>query len=115
MHIMYHSHVNFSVLYSQVNAHNGSVNDIAFSSLNKQLLVITCGDDKTIKVNSYDKLSFIKKLNQGPHPQKKKTNQISFLLLLRSGMLLMVSNVILLKVTKLLFVLFVLIRSKMLM
>ncbi|KAH1110102.1 hypothetical protein GLYMA_04G065000v4 [Glycine max] len=34
----------------QIDAHDGSVNDLAFSSLNKQLLVITCGDDKKIKV-----------------------------------------------------------------
>ncbi|XP_029126737.1 topless-related protein 1 [Cajanus cajan] len=34
----------------QIDAHDGSVNDLAFSCLNKKLLVITCGDDKTIKV-----------------------------------------------------------------
>ncbi|XP_061340989.1 topless-related protein 1-like [Gastrolobium bilobum] len=34
----------------EIDAHDGSVNDLAFSSLNNQLLVITCGDDKTIKV-----------------------------------------------------------------
>ncbi|KAK7410247.1 hypothetical protein VNO78_00877 [Psophocarpus tetragonolobus] len=34
----------------QIDAHDGSVNDLAFSSLYKQFLVITCGDDKTIKV-----------------------------------------------------------------
>ena len=34
----------------QIDAHVGGVNDIAFSHPNKQLCVITCGDDKTIKV-----------------------------------------------------------------
>ncbi|KAG5045166.1 hypothetical protein JHK86_014572 [Glycine max] len=34
----------------EIDAHDGSVNDLAFSSLNEQLLVITCGDDKKIKV-----------------------------------------------------------------
>ncbi|KAK9229514.1 hypothetical protein WN944_022477 [Citrus x changshan-huyou] len=34
----------------EIDAHVGGVNDIAFSHPNKQLCVITCGDDKTIKV-----------------------------------------------------------------
>ncbi|KAF8389129.1 hypothetical protein HHK36_025815 [Tetracentron sinense] len=34
----------------EIDAHVGSVNDIAFSHPNKQLSVITCGEDKTIKV-----------------------------------------------------------------
>ncbi|KAK1324085.1 Topless-related protein 1 [Acorus calamus] len=34
----------------QIDAHAGGVNDIAFSLPNKQLCVVTCGDDKTIKV-----------------------------------------------------------------
>ncbi|KAJ6846109.1 protein TPR3-like isoform X2 [Iris pallida] len=34
----------------EIDAHVGGVNDIAFSNPNKQLCVITCGDDKTIKV-----------------------------------------------------------------
>ncbi|MFS7940504.1 putative transcription factor WD40-like family [Helianthus anomalus] len=34
----------------EIDAHVGGVNDLAFSSPNKQLCVITCGDDKTIKV-----------------------------------------------------------------
>ncbi|KAG6546023.1 hypothetical protein Mapa_012428 [Marchantia paleacea] len=33
-----------------IDAHVGGVNDLAFSHPNKQLCVITCGDDKTIKV-----------------------------------------------------------------
>lgn len=33
----------------QIDAHNGGVNDIAFASP-KQLCVITCGDDHTIKI-----------------------------------------------------------------
>jgi WD40 repeat protein len=34
----------------EIDAHIGGVNDLAFSHPNKQLCVITCGDDKTIKV-----------------------------------------------------------------
>jgi len=34
----------------QIDAHIGGVNDIAFSHPNKTLSVITCGDDKLIKV-----------------------------------------------------------------
>ncbi|KAK1286085.1 Topless-related protein 1 [Acorus calamus] len=34
----------------EIDAHTGGVNDIAFSTPNKQLCIITCGDDKTIKV-----------------------------------------------------------------
>lgn len=37
-------------LLLQIDAHIGGVNDLAFSHPNKQLCVITCGDDKTIKV-----------------------------------------------------------------
>lgn len=34
----------------EIDAHLGGVNDLAFSSPDGELLVITCGDDKTIKV-----------------------------------------------------------------
>ncbi|KAJ7552606.1 hypothetical protein O6H91_06G061400 [Diphasiastrum complanatum] len=34
----------------EIDAHVGSVNDLAFSHPNKQLCIISCGDDKTIKV-----------------------------------------------------------------
>ena len=34
----------------QIDAHVGGVNDIAFSHPNKQVYIITCGDDKVIKV-----------------------------------------------------------------
>ena len=34
----------------QIDTHVGGVNDIAFSHPNKQLCVITFGDDKTVKV-----------------------------------------------------------------
>ncbi|XP_024453158.2 protein TOPLESS isoform X2 [Populus trichocarpa] len=34
----------------EIDAHVGGVNDLAFSTPNKQLCVITCGDDKIIKV-----------------------------------------------------------------
>ncbi|MED6219426.1 hypothetical protein PIB30_035730 [Stylosanthes scabra] len=36
--------------HMEVDAHVGSVNDLAFSSPSKQLTVVTCGDDKLIKV-----------------------------------------------------------------
>ncbi|CAB4315694.1 unnamed protein product [Prunus armeniaca] len=34
----------------EVDAHNGAVNDLAFAHPNKQLCVVTCGEDKLIKV-----------------------------------------------------------------
>ncbi|PIA42393.1 hypothetical protein AQUCO_02000089v1 [Aquilegia coerulea] len=34
----------------EIDAHIGSVNDLAFSHPNKQLCIVTCGDDKAIKV-----------------------------------------------------------------
>ncbi|KAG0491392.1 hypothetical protein HPP92_004790 [Vanilla planifolia] len=34
----------------EIDAHTGGVNDIAFSQPHKQLYIVTCGDDKTIKV-----------------------------------------------------------------
>jgi hypothetical protein len=37
----------------QIDAHIGGVNDIAFSHPNKSLSVITCGDDKLIKVRAF--------------------------------------------------------------
>lgn len=37
-------------LSSQIDAHNGSVGDLAFAHPDKQFLSITCGEDKTIKV-----------------------------------------------------------------
>jgi WD40 repeat protein len=36
----------------QIDAHVGGVNDLAFSYPNKQLCVVTCGDDKLIKVRA---------------------------------------------------------------
>lgn len=39
-----------NLILDQIDAHTGGVNDLAFSSPNKQLCVVTCGDDKTIKV-----------------------------------------------------------------
>ncbi|XP_044430437.1 protein TOPLESS-RELATED PROTEIN 2-like [Triticum aestivum] len=35
---------------AEIDAHLGSVNDIAFSRPNKSLSIITCGDDKLIRV-----------------------------------------------------------------
>lgn len=49
---MLHIHVSVSYLsnFFQIEAHIGSVNDLAFSIANKILVVISCGDDKLIKV-----------------------------------------------------------------
>ena len=41
----------------QIDAHVGNVSDLAFSQPNKQLYVITCGEDKTIKVCFVQKFS----------------------------------------------------------
>jgi WD40 repeat protein len=38
-------------LVSQIDAHAGSVNDLAFSYPNKQLCFVTCGEDRVIKVS----------------------------------------------------------------
>ncbi|KAI4364661.1 hypothetical protein MLD38_020720 [Melastoma candidum] len=35
---------------TEIDAHNGAVNDLAFAYPNKQLCVVTCGEDKLIKV-----------------------------------------------------------------
>ncbi|RVW41730.1 Protein TPR2 [Vitis vinifera] len=35
----------------EIDAHIGGVNDVAFAHPNKQLCIVTCGDDKTIKSN----------------------------------------------------------------
>uniref|UniRef100_A0A7N0ZUU0 CTLH domain-containing protein n=1 Tax=Kalanchoe fedtschenkoi TaxID=63787 RepID=A0A7N0ZUU0_KALFE len=45
----YHGHDDVRQ-HLEIDAHVGGVNDLAFSHPNKQLCVITCGDDKTIKV-----------------------------------------------------------------
>ncbi|KAL7173475.1 hypothetical protein ACSBR2_032858 [Camellia fascicularis] len=34
----------------EIDAHSGSVNDLAFSYANKQLSIVTCGEDRLIKV-----------------------------------------------------------------
>jgi WD40 repeat protein len=38
-------------LSPQIDAHVGGVNDLAFAHPNKQLCVVTCGDDRLIKVS----------------------------------------------------------------
>lgn len=43
----------------QIDAHVGGVNDLAFDHRNKELCVVTCGDDKLIKVQ----LEFITRLD----------------------------------------------------
>lgn len=42
--------LNFFREYFQIDAHVGNVSDLAFSHPFKQLCIITCGDDKAIKV-----------------------------------------------------------------
>ncbi|KAM7462172.1 hypothetical protein LguiA_030293 [Lonicera macranthoides] len=46
----YHSDDNNIDIQLEIEAHVGGVNDLAFSKPNEQLYVITCGDDKLIKV-----------------------------------------------------------------
>uniref|UniRef100_M1AR49 WD-repeat protein n=1 Tax=Solanum tuberosum TaxID=4113 RepID=M1AR49_SOLTU len=46
----YHNNVNHAENHLEIEAHYGSVNDLAFSKPNNQLLVITCGEDKLVKV-----------------------------------------------------------------
>ena len=38
------------MIFFQIEAHVGNVSDLAFSHPNKQLYIVTCGEDKTIKV-----------------------------------------------------------------
>ncbi|KAL3502219.1 hypothetical protein ACH5RR_036668 [Cinchona calisaya] len=42
------------MLTIEIDAHIGGVNDISFAHPNKQLCVVTCGDDKTIEVREAD-------------------------------------------------------------
>lgn len=37
------------LIFKQIEAHMGGVNDIAFAHPNKQVSVVTCGEDKLIK------------------------------------------------------------------
>ena len=48
-------------LLLQIDAHVGCVNDIAFAHPNKQLCVVTCGEDKLIKVREsfHENLCFV--------------------------------------------------------
>lgn len=70
-----------------INAHVGGVNDLAFSHPNKQLCVITCGDDKTIKV--FDAATGAKQYTFEGHdapvysvcPHYKENIQVTLLLL----------------------------------
>lgn len=60
--LFYHSRFFFFFFYNynnftsnilfQLDAHVGSVNDIAFSNPLNQMSIISCGDDKTIKVGN---------------------------------------------------------------
>lgn len=43
----------------QIDAHVGGVNDIAFAHPNKQLCIVTCGDDKTIKVRIFNSVEVL--------------------------------------------------------
>lgn len=43
--------------FLQIDAHFGSVNDLAFSHPNKQLCVVTCGNDKLVKVRARKRAS----------------------------------------------------------
>ncbi|XP_055820274.1 protein TPR3-like isoform X2 [Solanum dulcamara] len=50
----YHNNNNHVGNHLEIEAHSGSVNDLAFSKPNNQLLVITCGEDKLVKVWNTD-------------------------------------------------------------
>eukprot|EP00897_Mesotaenium_endlicherianum_P001295 jgi/Mesen1/1193/ME000128S00169 len=50
VHIYMYQGQNHLAQHLEIDAHAGGVNDLAFSHPNKQACVITCGDDKTIKV-----------------------------------------------------------------
>jgi len=47
---------NVFVSLLQIDAHDGGVNDLAFSLKKNQLCVVTCGDDKLIKVTKVSSL-----------------------------------------------------------
>ncbi|KAM3300470.1 hypothetical protein ACQJBY_041472 [Aegilops geniculata] len=50
IHLHAYQHPNETRQVVEIEAHSGGVNDIAFSMPNKQLCVVTCGDDKLIRV-----------------------------------------------------------------
>ena len=58
----------------QIEAHTGSVSHLAFSYPNKQLSVVTCGDDRIIKVCLSDYLCSIVALIVGDDLHELKIN-----------------------------------------
>ncbi|XBH96082.1 hypothetical protein VPH35_086545 [Triticum aestivum] len=50
IHLHAYRHPNETYQFVEIEAHSGRVNDIVFSRSRKQLYVVTCGDDKLIKV-----------------------------------------------------------------
>nr|XP_011466160.1 PREDICTED: topless-related protein 3 isoform X1 [Fragaria vesca subsp. vesca] len=50
IHLYAHSGINEICQCLEINAHDGRVNDLAFDHRDKELYLITCGDDKVIKV-----------------------------------------------------------------
>ena len=46
------------LLSLQIDAHSGGVNDLAFAHPNKQLCLVSCGDDKMIKVRAIFMICF---------------------------------------------------------
>ncbi|KAE8772127.1 Topless-related protein 2 [Hordeum vulgare] len=50
IHLHAYQHPNEARQVIEIEAHSGGVNDIAFSRPDKQLYVVTCGDDKLIRV-----------------------------------------------------------------
>lgn len=93
-------------MVSQIDAHVGGVNDIAFSHPNKQLCIITCGDDKTIKVI----LANVFKLNI---ENKREFPEMVHDVNGRCGTLCLDAGSIHLKVMKLLYILSVLTTKKL--
>lgn len=102
---------------AQIDAHIGGVNDIAFSHPNKTLSIITCGDDKLIKVRSliwYTASPFLEKKKWTPYsydtllyPLEKMNHGCTFDFG-RYGMLRQDKSSTHLKVTKLQYILFAL-------
>ena len=97
----------YSFLWFQIEAHRGSVNHLAFSYPNEQLYVVTCGDDRLIKVcvSEFRLFMFCCHVNGWAWLTWTKTIQ-------RSGMLLLGLHGLLLRVMKLLCSLFVLTKRK---
>ncbi|KAL3650682.1 hypothetical protein CASFOL_007085 [Castilleja foliolosa] len=81
---LYHTNGNHFKIQLKIDAHVGSVNDIAFAKPNEKLVVISCGDDKLIQV--WDAVTGVKQYTFEGHdapvyslcPHKKKNVHFLF-------------------------------------